>query len=253
MRFILTIVVFVVSALNVMAWGPTGHRVIGEIAEKHLTKKAKKQISALLGLESLAEVSTWMDEIRSDDRYDYTHSWHYTTIPDGKTYETRDNDQGQLIERIEMMIITLQSEDSSLATQAEALKFLVHLVGDLHQPLHVGNGNDRGGNDIKVKFFYDSSNLHRVWDSGIIDHQLYSYSELAAIIDHTSEEQISLWLGGSAATWAEECMQYREQIYDMGDPERMGYEYVYKNWSLLENQLLKAGIRLAGILNSIYS
>lgn len=253
MRFFLFIAFSLGTISNSLAWGPTGHRVIGEIADKHLSKKARKEISALLGHQSLAEVSTWMDEIRSDDRYDYTHSWHYTTIPEGKTYETRDNDQGQLVERIEMMITTLKSEDSSQASQTEALKFLVHLVGDLHQPLHVGNGEDRGGNDVKVRFFYENSNLHRVWDSGMINHKLFSYTELAAIVDHASEQQVTAWMQGSAAAWAEECIQYREQIYDTGDPERMGYEYVYKNWSLLESQLLKAGIRLAGILNSIYS
>lgn len=253
MRFFLITAIGIVTVFNVQAWGPTGHRVIGEIAENHLSQKAKKEVEALLGHHSLAEVSTWMDEIRSDDRYDYTHSWHYTTIPDGKTYETRDNDQGQLVERIEMMISTLESEDSSKEAKIESLKFLVHLVGDLHQPLHVGNGEDRGGNDLKVRFFYENSNLHRVWDSGMINHKLYSYTELAAIIDHTSEAQVSSWLDGSAANWADECMQYRDQIYATGDPERMGYEYVYMNWSLVENQLLKAGIRLAGILNTIYS
>lgn len=238
---------------SILAWGPTGHRVIGEVAENHLSKKARKEVMALLGTESLAEVSTWMDEIRSDDRYDYTHSWHYCTIPDGATYETRNNDEGQLVERINAMIATLKSADSTRETKVVALKFLVHLVGDLHQPLHVGNGEDRGGNSVKVNFFYENSNLHRVWDSDMINHKLYSYTELASIIDHTSESQVSVWISGSAAQWAEENLQYREQIYDTGDPERMGYEYVYKNWDLVEQQLLKAGIRLAGILNDIYS
>ena len=253
MRKFLTLSFIVIFILNAYSWGPTGHRVIGEIAENHLSKKAQKEVKLLLGHHSLAEVSTWMDEIRSDSSYDYTHSWHYTTIPDGQSYNSRGNTQGQLVEHIELMISTLKSTDSSRDSKVQALKFLVHLVGDLHQPLHVGNGEDRGGNDIKVKFFYESSNLHRVWDSGMINHKLYSYTELAAIIDHTSENQVSQWLEGSSATWAEECMQYREQVYDFDDPDRLGYEYVYRNWNLLEQQLLKAGIRLAGILNSIYS
>jgi hypothetical protein len=253
MRLILCTVLVLSGIMNLQAWGPTGHRVIGEVADHHLSKKARKEVKALLGHQSLAEVSTWMDEIRSDDRYNYTHSWHYTTIPDGLNYDSRNNDQGQLVERIDLMISTLKSADSSTESKVQALKFLVHLVGDLHQPLHVGNGEDRGGNDVKVRFFYEDSNLHRVWDSGMIDHKLYSYTELAAIIDHTSEDQVSTWLEGSAATWAEECMQYRDQVYDTGDPDRMGYEYVYHNWALVEQQLLKAGVRLAGILNGIYS
>ena len=238
---------------SLLAWGATGHRVIGQVATNHLSKKAQKEVEALLGHESLAEVSTWMDEIRSDDHYDYTHSWHYCTIPDGTTYANRNNDEGQLVERIKDMIATLKCADSARESKVVALKFLVHLVGDLHQPLHVGNGEDRGGNNVKVNFFYENSNLHRVWDSDMINHKLYSYTELAAIIDHTSESQVSLWTSGTAAQWAEENLQYRAQIYDTGDPERMGYEYVYRNWDLVEQQLLKAGIRLAGILNNIYS
>lgn len=252
MRRILTIGILLVTS-KLWCWGPTGHRAIGEVAEKHLTRKAAREINQILKGASLAEVSTWMDEIRSDDRYDHTHSWHYTTIPDGLNYSNRDNDQGQLVEKIEEMITLLRDESTSDSLRVVALKFLVHLVGDLHQPLHVGNGEDRGGNDVRVKFFYESSNLHRVWDSGMINHKLYSYTELAEVIDRTDDSVISHWLQGTAADWANECLQYREQIYDIDNPDRMGYEYVYKNWDLLKQQLFKGGLRLASILNDIYS
>ncbi len=239
--------------LQLHAWGPTGHRVIGAIAENHLTKKTKSEIEQLLGHQSLAEVSTWMDEVKSDSRFDHTHSWHYATIPDGSKYATRDNEEGQLVEKIEQLKRTLLCEDSSREAKIEALKFLVHLIGDLHQPLHVGNGTDRGGNDVKVNFFYEKSNLHRVWDSDMIDKKLYSYTELAAICDHATKDQIARWQTGSTADWANECLMYREQIYDIKDPERMGYEYMYLNWGLVQKQLLKGGIRLAYVLNKIYS
>lgn len=201
----------------------------------------------------MAEVSTWMDEVKSDDLFDHTHSWHYCTIPEGATYETRNNDEGQLVEKIEEMKATLGCADSTEESKVQALKFLVHLIGDLHQPLHVGNGEDRGGNSIKVKFFYESSNLHRVWDSEMINYKLYSYTELAAIADNIKDDQLVNYQKGNSADWANECTQFRSQVYDFEDPERLGYEYVYQNWDLVKQQLLKGGVRLAAVLNDIYA
>lgn len=249
---LLTIALFF-SFNSLFAWGQTGHRVIGQIAENHLSKKAKKNIEKILGSESLAIVSIWMDEVRSDDYYDHTHSWHWVSIPDGGTYASSEkNPDGDCIEAIERMISILKSDTSSMSKRKESLKFLVHLVGDLHQPLHVGNGKDKGGNDVKVKWFYKNSNLHRIWDSGIIDQKGLSYTELAKSIDHSSKDQISRWTVGKAVDWAEECMDYREQVYDTDGKDNLSYEYMYKNWPLVQEQLNKAGIRLAGILNSIY-
>lgn len=251
-KSIYTVLALLLS-VQAYSWGPTGHRVIGQIAENHLTKKARKEVVKLLGKDGLAEVSTWMDEIKSDDRYDHTHSWHYTTIPEGTIYETRNNDEGQLVEQINKMKITLSSEDSAHETKVQALKILVHLIGDLHQPLHVGNGEDRGGNQVKINFFYEGTNLHRVWDSDMINHKLFSYSELACISDQADTEQIEIWEQGTTADWADECLQYRPQIYNFGDPDRVGYEYVYQNWDLVKQQLLKGGIRLAAVLNALYA
>lgn len=252
-RFFLSLSFVALSFTNAFGWGQTGHRVIGEIAEEHLTKKAQKNIEKLLGGESLAVVSTWMDEIRSDHRYDHTHDWHWTTIPDGGTYaEAEKNPDGDLIEAIGRMKATLQSDTADRENKIKALKMLVHLVGDLHQPLHVGNGEDRGGNSVKVKWFYESSNLHRVWDSEMIDQKQYSYTELAAVVDHPSKEQIAIWQQGTVVDWAEEAMQYRERVYSMGSDENLSYRYMYHNWDLVKQQLEKGGVRLAGMLNEIF-
>lgn len=252
MKFI-AVAAFFFSAINAFGWGQTGHRVIGEIAENHLSRKAKKNIEKLLGDESLAIVSTWMDEIRSDEAYDHTHPWHYTTIPPGETYETAEvEDGGRLVKAIEDMIGTLKNEEKPKEEKVEALKMLVHLVGDLHQPLHVGTGEDRGGNDVKLEFFYQPSNLHRIWDSGMIDHKQLSYTELAEAVDHASKDQVQKWTKGTVADWADEAVQYREQVYAIGDKDYLSYEYVYKNWDLVQQQLQKAGVRLAGVLNAIY-
>lgn len=239
--------------VKALAWGQTGHRVIGKVAETHLNKKAKKAIEDLLGHETLATVSTYMDEIRSDDRFDHTHPWHYTTIPEGETYESCEkSSKGELVEAIGRMKGILLSEESSAEEKREALKFIVHLVGDLHQPLHVGNGTDRGGNDVKLEFFYEPSNLHRIWDSGMIDAKQYSYTELARVVNHPSKSDLEEWQKGTPADWATEAMQYRDQVYDYGNKDYVSYEYMYQNWDLVQQQLQKGGVRLAAMLNEIF-
>ncbi len=255
MKTVLSLLVIFTAGLfhQAWAWGQTGHRAIGHIAENHLSSKAKKAINELLGSESLAVASTWMDEVRSDDAYNHTHDWHWVTIYNGRTYaEMEKNPNGDVIEAIGRMKSILKSDTATKEQRVIALRFLVHLVGDLHQPLHVGTGKDRGGNDVKVKWFYESSNLHRVWDSEIIDSKQLSYTELAESIDHASQDQIGQWQRGTVEDWAHETMAYRSQIYDTGDTERMGYQYMYKNWELMQEQLEKGGIRLAGMLNDIF-
>jgi hypothetical protein len=253
-----TLLLFVVLSLpgaqEARAWGQTGHRVVGYIAQSFLNKKAKKRLQKLLKTEDLALCSTWMDEIRSDERYDHTHDWHWVTIPDGMRYEDAEkNPNGDVIERIEFIVSALKSDTLSQDREVEYLKMLVHLVGDLHQPLHVGTGKDRGGNDVKVKWMWRSSNLHRVWDSEMIDDKQLSYTELAhALLLQVNKTQVESWLQGDVRSWAMECVALRPQVYDTGDTEKMGYLYLYRNWPTVEVQLLKAGIRLAYLLNEIY-
>ncbi|GIV36850.1 MAG: endonuclease [Cyclobacteriaceae bacterium] len=237
---------------QLFAWGPTGHRVTGHIAQKYLNKKAKKALHRILGGESLAMVSTWMDEVRSDSAYDYMADWHWVTIPDGQTYEQAEkNPNGDIIMTIERIIEELKTHKLTPRQEAERIKILVHLVGDLHQPLHVGRGNDRGGNDIRVMWFRAESNLHRVWDSDMIDDTRLSYTELAESLLLPSDSLRKAWQSTSVRQWAYESMAFRKQVYDTGN-SRLGYAYSYKYFHIVRQRLLQAGIRLAGILNEVY-
>lgn len=234
------------------AWGPTGHRVTGWIAEKYLSKKARTNVSRILHGQSLAMASTWMDEIRSDSAFDYMEDWHWVTIPDGLSYtESRKNPKGDIIATLERVIGELKNKRLPLTTQREYLKILIHLVGDIHQPLHVGANDDRGGNNIKVMWFREQSNLHRVWDSDMIDHSRLSYTELAASIETPPAEMIRTWQRTGIADWAGESQSHARQVYEYGDG-RLGYRYAYKNFPLVRQRLLQAGVRLAGILNVLY-
>lgn len=234
-------------------WGQTGHRVVGLVAEKHLAKKARKRIDAILGEESLAMAGTYMDFIRSDATYKHMDPWHYCTIPDGQTYEQAGTpEESDIIQTIERLVRELKAGQFTDKDEAFGIKMLVHLVGDIHQPLHVGTGNDRGGNDIKLQYFWEESNLHRVWDSGIIDNQQLSYTEFTDWIDHAPADSVFAWQADAVTDWAYESMTYREQVYDLPENKSLSYSYDFKNIEAVKKRLLQAGIRLAGILNEIY-
>ncbi|MBL7870660.1 MAG: S1/P1 nuclease [Cyclobacteriaceae bacterium] len=237
---------------NGFGWGVTGHRASGLIAERYLTKKARTRIQQILKGESLAMASTWMDEIRSDSTYNYTADWHWTTIPDGGRYEdVENNPDGKVIMMIEKFTKELKAGKLTAKQEVEYLKMLVHMVGDMHQPLHVGRPGDKGGNDIKVKWFRNDSNLHRVWDSEMIDDTRLSYTELAQSLGNPSKEEINKWQNSSVREWALESVSYRPQVYDIGN-SNLSYPYSYKYLSLAKTRVLQAGVRLAGLLNQIY-
>lgn len=256
MKFLCTVIVVFLSfifSLETNAWGMIGHRVVGEVASMHLNESARLKIKEVLGNKTLAEVSNWMDDIKSDKKYDSLKPWHYVTIPDGLKYsETNINPKGDAIAGINFVIKQLKSQNLDPVLEKEYLMILVHLVGDIHQPLHVGNGTDRGGNDVKVNWFGKSSNLHKVWDSEILDGKKYSYTELTAIINHPTQEELIGWQEDSVENWAHQCMEFRDGIYDYGTGYAWEYKYQYAHWGTVKQQLLKGGVRLAGVLNSLY-
>lgn len=252
MRYLFSLFVLSVS-MYAGAWGMLGHRVVGQVAEEHLTEKAKQRVSEILGDMTLAEVSNWMDDIKSDHRYDSLRPWHYTTIPTGKTYaEITPSEKGDVVQGIKHVINGIKSGQLSSKEEREYIMILVHLIGDVHQPLHVGTGEDRGGNDVKVEWFWESSNLHRVWDSGLIESMQYSYTELTDLVNHPTEQEVNDWQLKGVEDWANECLEFRDGIYDFPSSKKLNYEYRYQHWSTVKQQLCKGGVRLAGVLNELY-
>ena len=250
-RFALVLAFFALT-YGAFGWRATGHRAMGLVAERYLTPAAKKKLLKILKGESLAMASTWMDEIRSDSTYDYTSDWHWVTIENGKTYdESPKNPKGDVIMTLERIISDLKSKKVSGKQEIEHIKMLIHLIGDIHQPLHVGCCDDQGGNRVRVKWFREDSNLHRVWDSDMIDHTRLSYSELANSFVKPSKLEVLQYQKASVRDWVKEAMTFRKQVYAIGDGN-LGYKYSYKNLDTAKQRILVAGIRLAGILNSIY-
>lgn len=237
---------------DALAWGKTGHRVIGQVAESYLSKKAKKELKKLLGNQNLAHVSNYMDEIKSNSSFDHTHTWHYANIDSGRTYEnTAKHPDGDLISAIEEQRKILVSDKSTKEQKAQAVKFLVHLVGDIHQPFHAGHASDWGGNKIKVEWFWEPSNIHRVWDSGMIDSYQMSYTELASEIDFTTKQDVLRWQKSTTIEMLVESNNIAEKIY-YNVPKKLNYKYMQDNFPVVKQRMLMAGVRLAGILNQAF-
>ncbi len=235
-------------------WGKTGHRATGEIAEKHLTNKAKKEINKLLNGYSLAFVSNYADEIKSDSKYRKYGPWHYVNFPFDSTYESHPkSEKGDLIVGINTCIKVLKDENSSKEDKIFHLKMLTHFIGDLHQPMHIGLAEDRGGNDFKVQWFNKGTNLHVVWDSKMIDGYGMSYSELADNTKKLSKQQLEAIQNGTVIDWMNESRTLCKEIYTSAEAsENLRYSYSYDYMETVRFQLQKGGIRLASLLNDIF-
>ena len=242
------------SANTKPEWGATGHRTIGDVAQKHLTKKTKRNIETILKGQSLAFVSTFGDDIKSDKKYDQFKPWHYVNYPFGTLYkDSQKNSNGDVVYGIEKCIAILKDKSTSIEDQAFYLKLLVHLVGDLHQPLHAGIADDKGGNDFQVRWFNKGTNLHRVWDSQMIESHNMSYTELSDNLIEYPKEWIKSKQNGTVSQWVDEVHLIAQKVYQSAEiGEKLSYRYSYDNFDTARMQLYVAGIRLAKILNDIY-
>jgi len=235
-------------------WGKTGHRTIGKIAENHLTKKAKKNIDKLLGGQSLAFVSTFADDIKSDKSYRKYSPWHYVNKPFHVSYEASEkNTKGDIIIGINKCIAVLEDENASKNEKVFYLKMLVHFIGDMHQPMHAGRKEDKGGNTIQIRWFSSGTNLHSVWDSKMLNHFDMSYTELAENLDVLSKKQVKFLQEGDIITWINETSGMAKKVYNSVEVgEKLGYNYMYNYFDVAELQLQKGGVRLAKVLNQLF-
>lgn len=248
---------FSMASSQVYAWGQIGHRVTGKIAENYLSEEAKAAVDALLPNESLAEASTYADEQRSNPAEFWQKEagpYHYVTVPEGKHYhEVGAPEKGDSVTALTKFRKTLLDDNASQEDKQLALRFIVHIIGDLHQPLHAGNGTDRGGNDVKVRFFWEDSNLHRVWDSGMLDRRQLSYTEWSEWLgEKISDSDVERWSDTNPETWITESATIRDLIYPE-DANRMSWDYLYEHLPTATLRLQQASVRIAAYLNEVYS
>lgn len=242
-----------------MAWGVLGHRIIGEIADSYLTRKAKREVYKILGNETIAMSSNWADYIKSNPAYNYLYNWHFINLDGGLTEEQvhaylEKDTVTDVYTKINFLETALRNKHLLQEEKVLYLRLLIHLVGDVHQPLHVGRPQDLGGNKVRVLWFRDSVNLHQVWDEKLVNFQQLSYTEFATAINHTTKEQRNEWQQQPVSTWVYQSYQYAERIYgDIKTPnQKLDYKYNYDYLDIMNSQLLKGGVRLAGLLNRIY-
>lgn len=251
--FLLVLLSAIVLQAN--GWGKTGHRIVGYVAQQHLSSKVSKQVNTILSQYSLEMCGNYLDLLRSDTNYRFMNAWHYVSIPNGQRYEDiTPNPKGDVIHIIEELVKELKSKQFTIVKNEEfAIMALVHLVGDLHQPLHVGVAEDRGGNSIKVKWFGEETNLHHVWDGSLIDYQELSYTEFGNHINRGIDKtRVQEWQSSTVRDWAHESQDLREACYDFGENTYLKYNYNFRHIKTIEMRLEQAGVRLAGLLNEIY-
>lgn len=255
MKYILVFLILSQTLLASEDWGQNGHRTVGETANQHIKSKARKKIDKILNGQSIADASTYADEIKSDRAYDQYKPWHYANIPFDQTYsQAEKNPQGDIVSGIEECIQQLKSGELNLEKEQFYLRMLIHLVGDMHQPLHFGLKEDKGANDFKVKWFNKPSNLHRVWDTQMIESYNMSYTELTDNLPELSKSEIESIKSGTLLDWVEENRELTRKVYKSADlDENLSYRYMYDWFGVAKTQMKKAGIRLAVILNDIYS
>ena len=247
------------------AWGPEGHDIVAAIAEKHLTRKAKKEITKLLDGKSIVYYSSWMDNIQNspywEDGYNKTKTWHYANVDKGLTYETmQKNPDGDVVTGLDMLTRELTENYDNLtdSMRVDYLKMIVHMVGDLHCPMHAGRLSDRGGNGMKVRWFGQNTNLHSVWDSKIVNSaRRWSCTEWVRQIDRTDRKFRKSIMRGTYEEWFRETVEGAAGIYEYVENigvqnPNLSYQFVYDFSPLLEDRLLTGGYRLAYVLNTIF-
>ena len=233
-----------------MLWGEIGHKVVGEIAERKLAPDVKYIINDLLDGESMASASTWADEIKSDPLYQKYSPWHYVNMPLDKEYsDIQKNPKGDIVTTLKECIRVLKNPESSKESKSFYLKFLIHLVGDIHQPLHTGKFEDRGGNDIKLTFLGKPTNFHIIWDVHMIEYLNMDYKQLSDELMQMKEENYSL----NPDDWVYETHQDVKRLYvEIQNKNEINIDYINNKIPFIKHKLFKAGSTLAMVLNEIF-
>ena len=246
------------APLQSMAWGDKGHRITGQIASSYLSPKARAAVKAILGNETIAMASTWADFIKSDPAYNYLYNWHFIdfdkpyTYPELQSFLKQDTSVDAYT-KIQFMVGELKKKNLAQDKKVLYLRMLIHVVEDIHQPMHTAHTDDKGGNDFKVNWFNEPSNMHSVWDSKLIEFQNLSYTEYANAINFTTPAQRAAWQKEPISKWLFDSKEIAEKIYASSkQDDKLNYKYNFQFIGTVNQQLLKAGVHLAGILNQIF-
>jgi hypothetical protein len=254
-RFILIILTTFIPAMA-FAWGAKGHDIVACVAENNVSKRTLRKVEQVLGGHSMVYVANWMDNASHTEKYAYTKTWHYVNVDpaEGSYHNSAKEAKGDVVVAVDSIVANLKSGELAPEEERAQLMMLIHLVGDMHCPMHAGHKSDRGGNGTKVKYFGSQKKLHSVWDSDIIESaHRWSHSEWQEQIDRVGRKQKRAMAQGRPVDWIEECVTLAADVYARSTTgENLSYDYVAYYAPIIEEQLLKAGVRLATLLEEIY-
>ena len=248
-KILFTLLIFSILLLpkSTLAWGRDGHRMVAEIAFQMLSQSTKDKLMSYLGSISLDDASNWMDEQRGNNTYRYLTTTHYINIDKGQKLDPfqKNNIYTELNE-----VISDLGKNTNPAEIKIDLLILLHLVGDIHQPLHDGYSNDKGGNSINVTIDGKTTNLHSAWDGGIIQRMAINKEKIMLLYPKLSKAELDQIKNISVAGWISESRTNLDQVYSFKN-STLDQEYQQKASVIIEQQILKAGIRLSAVLEKV--
>ena len=244
------------SALSAFGWGQKGHDTTVFIAENHLTPFTKQAVEELFDGKSMVYYANWLDNASHTPEYAYSKTWHYKNIDHGIDFEEAPLlETGDIVRAIADQVSVLQSPEATRDQKQLALKMVIHLLGDIHQPMHMGHASDLGGNRWIIKYFGKDNNLHSVWDSSLPESaHKWSYTEWQQQIDRLSEEeQNQILQDGNPFMWGKETYEVCKDVYAKTPQDtKISYDYIAEWTPVIEMQFVKGGLRLADVLNSVF-
>jgi hypothetical protein len=248
-QFIALLIISIILPLKSFAWGKQGHSIVAEVAFNYLDANTKSNLLKYLDGMSIEDASNWMDDMRDDHSYDYMKPYHYVNFEKGSIVKV--NPGNNLLSVLTNTINDLKNYKSFTKEEVKTkLCILFHLIGDLHQPLHVGYGDDKGGNTMQINYNGYGTNLHSFFDSGIIKAKNITLQDCLKSNKFTSTEIKNIQYI-NVSEWATLSRSNLNEIYNFSG-HKVSDEYVNKNAIIIKNQLLKAGLRLASVLNKTF-
>lgn len=253
----LLFILFCLLSLQGWAWGPKGHRIVAEVAYRYMSHKAIKQVDAILGRHGMVYYAAWADEIRSDQTlYPDSYDWHFQDLDAGLSdslimsmLTDYPAEGGNLYRKSDSLIAVLRENPKD----RDALLFTIHLNADRFCPMHQGHVKDLGGNKVRMKWFDQPTNLHKVWDENLINSQGWSYTEYASKLINVYGSHFKQINETSMADWTIFNYHVTQAIYQyQAHFDGNTYHYIYDMKATCEWQLYVAGVKLAALLNEIY-
>jgi hypothetical protein len=242
-------VALLLGSTQLFAWGHKGHTLVAEVAFNYMDETTRKNVLQYLDGMTLEEAGNWMDAIKSDHANDYMKPYHYIDFEKGSAVAP----EGENI--ITVLNRTLKELDHKETLSHDEIKrrilFLFHLIGDLHQPLHVGYPSDKGGNTVQLNFMGTvGTNLHSTWDTGIIEYKATSLAEVLNSKKY-SPEALAAVQKIDIIGWAKQSRGYLKDAYTVKN-NKADDRYVDTVYPIIKTQLLDAGIRLASVLEHYF-